>query len=65
MQLPTNIYKDLWLERGKTLPHPHAILLVSAHWQTHSTKACLVANPEIIHDLGGFQKSIRSEVPGN
>ena len=49
-----NIYKAAWFELGKTLPCPNAILLVSAHWQTHGTQVCMAAKPETIHDFGGF-----------
>src|SRR4051812_16152425 len=53
-----NIYKDTWLALGKTLPRPNAILLVSAHWQTHGTQVCLAAKPETIHDFGGFPQEL-------
>lgn len=53
-----NIYRDTWLALGKTLPRPNAILLVSAHWQTHGTQVCMAAKPETIHDFGGFPKKL-------
>ena len=53
-----NIYKDTWLKLGKSLPRPNAILLISAHWQTHGTQVCIAANPKTIHDFGGFPKEL-------
>lgn len=62
-----NIYRDTWLALGKTLPRPKAILMVSAHWQTHGTQVCLAAKPETIHDFGGFPAALfeqRYPAPG-
>ncbi len=49
-----NPYREAWLQLGKTLPKPRAILCVSAHWQTHGTQVCVVERPKTIHDFGGF-----------
>jgi 4,5-DOPA dioxygenase extradiol len=49
-----NPFRAEWLALGKKLPHPRAILCVSAHWQTHGTRVS-TANPQpTIHDFGGF-----------
>jgi len=41
-------------EVGKTLPHPKAILCVSAHWETRGTLVTAMEHPLTIHDFGGF-----------
>ena len=39
---------------GKTIPKPQAILVVSAHWQTHGTFVTAMEKPRTIYDFGGF-----------
>jgi 4,5-DOPA dioxygenase extradiol len=42
-------------ELGKSLPRPKAIAVVSAHWESVGEPAVsLAAQPETIHDFGGF-----------
>lgn len=44
---------------GKTLPRPKAILIASAHWESHGGPAVsLAANPATIHDFGGFPDAL-------
>ncbi len=43
---------------GKKLPHPKAILMVSAHWETKGTMVTAVEKPETIHDFGGFPQAL-------
>jgi 4,5-DOPA dioxygenase extradiol len=46
-------------ELGTALPRPKAILVVSAHWQTAGGPAVsLAAEPETIHDFGGFPRAL-------
>lgn len=40
------------------LPRPEAVLVVSAHWLTASTKVLSVAHPRTIHDFGGFPQAL-------
>jgi 4,5-DOPA dioxygenase extradiol len=44
---------------GKTLPRPKAILIASAHWESMGGPAVsLAAQPETIHDFGGFPDAL-------
>ena len=44
---------------GASLPRPRAIAVVSAHWETVGTPAVsLAADPETIHDFGGFPQAL-------
>ncbi len=49
-----NPYRETWLQLGKILPEPKAILCISAHWQTRGTQVCIAEHPKTIHDFGGF-----------
>ncbi|MBL0020225.1 MAG: 4,5-DOPA dioxygenase extradiol [Bacteroidetes bacterium] len=40
------------------LPHPKAILMVSAHWETKGTKVTAQELPPTIHDFGGFPQEL-------
>ena len=43
---------------GRTLPRPEAVLLVSPHWMTPSPRVGLAAQPQTIHDFGGFDPAL-------
>lgn len=43
---------------AKQLPRPHAILCISAHWETRGTFVTAMPNPPTIHDFGGFPKAL-------
>jgi 4,5-DOPA dioxygenase extradiol len=53
---------------GSSLPRPKAIVVVSAHWETKGSPAVsLAAQPETIHDFGGFPQALyalRYQAPG-
>lgn len=49
-----NKFTEALAKTGKEIPHPKAILVVSAHWQTRGTFVTVAEKPEIIYDFGGF-----------
>jgi len=53
-----NEFVQGWRNLGKTLPHPKAILCVSAHWETRGTFVTAMPKPKTIHDFGGFPKAL-------
>ncbi|MCB0687337.1 MAG: 4,5-DOPA dioxygenase extradiol [Saprospiraceae bacterium] len=53
-----NEFVDGFRALAKTLPHPKAILCVSAHWYTRGSKVTAMENPPTIHDFGGFPRAL-------
>jgi 4,5-DOPA dioxygenase extradiol len=43
-----------WRKLGEQLPKPSAILVISAHWDTHIPTVSRAVHPETIHDFYGF-----------
>lgn len=43
---------------GRTLPRPEAVLVVSPHWMTPSPRVGVAAQPQTIHDFGGFDAAL-------
>lgn len=43
-----------WAALGQRLDRPRAILVASAHWETELPMVSTTAQPETIHDFGGF-----------
>lgn len=41
-------------EIAKKITKPHAILCISAHWETKGTRITAMDKPRTIHDFGGF-----------
>ena len=46
-------------ELGKRLS-PRAVVVVSAHWESLTLKVSTSAQPETIHDFGGFPQALSS-----
>lgn len=43
---------------SKTVPTPKAIVIVSAHFETHGVAVVTDPNPEMIYDFGGFPQEL-------
>ena len=50
--------RDFIAHLGTELGRPKGIALVSAHWETASPRASVVARPPTIHDFGGFPEEL-------
>ena len=63
-----NDFSRGWHEVAATLPRPHAILCISAHWETRGTLVTAMPRPATIHDFGGFPQAlydVQYEAPGS
>jgi 4,5-DOPA dioxygenase extradiol len=49
-----NQFTQNWKVVANSFPKPKAILVISAHWETHGTLVADALNPETIHDFSGF-----------
>ena len=57
-----------WTRIGRDYPRPKAILSISAHWFTRGTAVTAMAQPQTIHDFGGFPQALfdfQYPAPGN
>jgi len=43
---------------GQALDKPQAILVVSPHWMTRSVEITATAQPDTVHDFGGFPRAL-------
>ncbi len=53
-----NEYSDAWIELGKTLPKPEAILCVSAHWFTRGLRINDSIATKMVYDMYGFPDAL-------
>jgi 4,5-DOPA dioxygenase extradiol len=53
-----NRWSQAFRELGGQLPKPRAVLAVSAHWFVNGTFLTDNAQPETIHDFGGFPRAL-------
>lgn len=54
-----NTWSRAFVDLGRSLPRPAAILSVSAHWYVDGTFLTADARPGTIHDFGGFPRALR------
>ena len=66
--IEVNDFSQAWIEAGKQLPQPRAILCVSAHWVTRGTLVTAMDKPRTIYDMYGFPPElyeVRYDAPGS
>jgi len=63
-----NEFSRAWIEAGRSLPRPQAILCISAHWETTGAEVTAMDHPRTIHDFYGFpgeMYQMRYSAPGS
>jgi 4,5-DOPA dioxygenase extradiol len=66
--LEHNDWTNSWATIGKEVPHPRAVLVVSAHWYLPATLVTAMPAPRTIHDFGGFPRElyeVKYSAPGD
>lgn len=53
-----NDFTKAWVELGKHIKRPEAILSVSAHWFTRGTRITDAEKPKVVYDMYGFPEAL-------
>ncbi|WP_420478560.1 4,5-DOPA dioxygenase extradiol [Brevundimonas sp. FT23028] len=53
-------YADAWRALGEAVGKPKGVVMISAHWETGGLGVTAQANPETIHDFGGFTPELHA-----
>ena len=64
----SNAFSRAWIEMGRRLPRPRAILCISAHWETAGTRITAMPLPDTLYDFYGFPSELyqlRYSAPGD
>ena len=53
-------FADAWRALGEAVGKPKGVVMVSAHWETGGLGVTAQAQPETIHDFGGFPEELHA-----
>ncbi|MBU3970402.1 MAG: dioxygenase, partial [Alphaproteobacteria bacterium] len=53
-------YAEAWHALGEAVGKPRGVVMVSAHWETEGMAVTAQAQPETIHDFGGFPEVLHA-----